>query len=91
MKKFPLCFWNYATFEQIGEDPVKCGLRELSEETGFSASGLVSLGYIYPTPGYDTEKIHIFIAKNLFFYVFGKIKIVFNKLFYKFAVAFNNI
>lgn len=23
MKKFPLCFWNYATFEQIGEDPVK--------------------------------------------------------------------
>lgn len=50
---------------EIGEDPVKCGLRELSEETGFSASGLVSLGYIYPTPGYDTEKIHIFIAKNL--------------------------
>ena len=23
MKKFPLCFWNYATFEQIGKDPVK--------------------------------------------------------------------
>ena len=50
---------------ESGEDPIKCGLRELSEETGFSASGIVSLGYIYPTPGYDTEKIHIFIAKNL--------------------------
>ena len=23
MKKFPICFWNYATLDQIGENPVK--------------------------------------------------------------------
>ena len=23
MKKFPICFWNYATFDQMGENPVK--------------------------------------------------------------------
>ena len=22
-KKFPLCFWNYANFDQLGDDPVK--------------------------------------------------------------------
>ncbi len=48
-----------------GEDPKECGKRELTEETGYVAESLESLGILYPTPAYDTEIIHIFYAKNL--------------------------
>ncbi len=48
-----------------GEDPKECGARELTEETGYIADELDSLGLLYPTPAYDTEKIYIFYAKGL--------------------------
>ena len=48
-----------------GEDHYACAVRELSEETGFSADNLVYLGYFYPTPAYDTEKIHVYLATGL--------------------------
>ena len=48
-----------------GEDHFACAVRELSEETGFSADNYVYLGYFYPTPAYDTEKIHVYLATGL--------------------------
>ena len=48
-----------------GEEPIDCAIRELSEETGCTAERAVSLGHIYPTPGYCSEVIHIFLATGL--------------------------
>lgn len=48
-----------------GEDHYSCAVRELSEETGFTADNLQYLGYFYPTPAYDTEKIHVYMATGL--------------------------
>ena len=50
---------------ELDEDHFDCAVRELSEETGFSAQNLKYLGFIYPTPAYDTEKIHIYLATGL--------------------------
>ena len=47
-----------------GESDLACGMRELEEETGLSASGLVSLGKIYPSPGYTDEVISVFCAND---------------------------
>lgn len=48
-----------------GEDPLACAARELEEETGYRAAVFEPLITIYPSPGYTTEVIHIFIARNL--------------------------
>ena len=48
-----------------GEDPVTCGMRELEEETGLVAKALLHLGEYFPTPGYCSEKINIFLAQEL--------------------------
>jgi len=48
-----------------GEDPAACGLRELEEETGYTCGELCSLGQVYPTPGYVTEVLHLYLAKDL--------------------------
>lgn len=47
------------------EDPMLCGARELEEETGYRAGSLEKLGELYPTPAYDTEVIHIYLARDL--------------------------
>lgn len=48
-----------------GEDPKKCAVRELLEETGYEAGRVISLGEILPTPAYDEEVTHIFYADML--------------------------
>jgi ADP-ribose pyrophosphatase len=48
-----------------GEDPLHCAVRELSEETGFTAESFVSLGDFYPSPGYCKERIYIYLATGL--------------------------
>jgi len=48
-----------------GEDLTTCALRELKEETGYSAHKLVSLGSICVTPGYSDERIHLYLARDL--------------------------
>lgn len=48
-----------------GEPPEECARRELKEETGYDAGTLEKLTSIYTTPGFCTEKLHIFIAKDL--------------------------
>jgi len=47
------------------EDPDSCALRELREETGFSATSLKSLGWFYSAPGFCTEKLYAYVASNL--------------------------
>lgn len=47
------------------EDPLVCAKRELTEETGFSASFWDYLGVITPVPGYSDEKINIYLARKL--------------------------
>ncbi|USD66965.1 NUDIX hydrolase [Vibrio sp. SCSIO 43136] len=47
------------------EDPTQCAQRELEEETGYSASELISLGQVTPLAGFCDEIQHLFIAKGL--------------------------
>lgn len=45
-----------------GENPYDAAMREFEEETGNKASHLDSLGVIYPTCGYSSEKIYLYLA-----------------------------
>ena len=47
------------------ESHYECGRRELVEETGFTCSEYIYLGEIYPTPAYNTEIIHVYLARGL--------------------------
>ncbi|KAB2853276.1 MAG: NUDIX hydrolase [Ignavibacterium sp.] len=48
-----------------GEDPLKCAIRELEEETGYKAKEITKVGEIFTAPGYCTEILHIYSAKGL--------------------------
>ncbi len=48
-----------------GEDPEICAIRELEEETSFKAEKLIHLTTMYPAVGFCTEKIYIYLAKDL--------------------------
>ena len=50
-----------------GEDPLVCGKRELKEETGATAENWRSLGRVYPSPGYCSEIIYVYLATGLDF------------------------
>lgn len=47
------------------EKPEVCAARELKEETGFTADKLEKLTAIFTSPGFCTEKLHIFLARGL--------------------------
>ena len=49
------------------EEPLKCGMRELKEETGAEAEKFIFLGELYPTPGYCGEIIWLYAATGLTF------------------------
>lgn len=48
-----------------GESIREAARRELIEETGYEPGELIEIGIYYPTPGYSTENMHFFIARNL--------------------------
>lgn len=48
-----------------GENPAECGRRELREEVGRTCGKYTSLGTLFPTPAYDTEIIHMYLAQKL--------------------------
>jgi len=48
-----------------GEDPLFGAQRELAEETGFAASRWNALGGFFAEPGYCTEYLHLFLARDL--------------------------
>lgn len=50
---------------EYGEDPLKCGVRELEEETGYTSDKLSLLGKLYPTPAYTDEVIYIYYTMDL--------------------------
>ena len=50
---------------EAGEDPFEAAKRELSEECGVTADEFVDLGVLYPTVGYDSEKIYMYAARGL--------------------------
>lgn len=63
----PLGEWLWeipaGTLEE-GEDPLLCAQRELEEETGFTSA---EWSYLFPVclaPGYSSEVIHFFRARN---------------------------
>jgi ADP-ribose pyrophosphatase len=48
-----------------GESPEICAMREIVEEAGVRAARLHPLGWIFTTPGFTDEKIHLFAATGL--------------------------
>ena len=48
-----------------GEDPREAALRELSEETGYTCDELIDLGTAFSSPGFCTEKLHLYLALGL--------------------------
>jgi len=50
---------------EINEAPYQCAMRELTEETGFACKELTKIFESYIAPGYSTEKIHFYLAKEL--------------------------
>ena len=49
-----------------GESPLECAQRELAEEIGKSAGDWRELKTFYASPGFATEKIHLFLATELY-------------------------
>lgn len=48
-----------------GESPETAAMRELKEETGYTADSLIPLGSYYTSPGFADEIIYIYAAENL--------------------------
>lgn len=47
------------------ENPFEAAKRELAEECGLTADHFEDLGVVYPTVGYDSEKIYLWAATGL--------------------------
>lgn len=50
-----------------GEDHAECGRRELLEETGCTCDEYIYMGEMLPTPAYNTEITHMYLARGLHF------------------------
>ena len=50
---------------EIGESPKECAIRELKEETGYSAKNLKLLHKFFTSAGFSNQKIYIFLATGL--------------------------
>ena len=48
-----------------GEDPAVCAAREIREETGFAADKIEKIGDFYLAPGYSTDFMHVYLARDL--------------------------
>ena len=48
-----------------GEDPTQAALRELKEETGYSAGKIIRLPSAFSSIGYSTEVLHFYFARDL--------------------------
>jgi 8-oxo-dGTP pyrophosphatase MutT (NUDIX family) len=53
------------TFDPQEESAESAALRELQEETGYRATHLTRLATLYDNPVKETNKIHLFLAKNV--------------------------
>lgn len=50
---------------EAGEAPERCAQREVMEETGYLPRRLVSLGWVWTTPGFTDEVIRLYLARDL--------------------------
>lgn len=50
---------------EAGEDPLDAARRELEEETGHRARGWELARTFYPAPGFCSEELHLFLARDL--------------------------
>ena len=48
-----------------GEKPIDTAYREIVEETGYEAKKMTKLISFFPSVGYNTEEIHVFVASGL--------------------------
>jgi len=48
-----------------GEKPLEAAKRELAEETGYTAKKWKKLAAYWPSPGFLSEKMHLFLATDL--------------------------
>jgi len=48
-----------------GEEPRACAMREVEEEVGYRPGRLQPLGWVYTTPGFTDERIHLWTAHDL--------------------------
>lgn len=53
------------TLDRDGETELECARRELAEEAELAAAEWTELAKIYPSPGYISELVTIFIATDL--------------------------
>lgn len=53
------------TFDPQVEIAQVAALRELEEETGYTATALTPLSTLYDNPVKDTNRIHLFLAQNV--------------------------
>ncbi len=49
-----------------GEDPLECAKREIQEETGMGAREFIPLGDMFLAPGYASEHMYLYLARDLF-------------------------
>lgn len=48
-----------------GEEPLACAIRELEEETGYTAQKMELLSSFYTSPGFADELLHVYVATGL--------------------------
>ncbi len=52
---------------EVGEDPLICAKRELTEETGFKAQGWQEMARFYSAPGFCNELLYLYKASSIEF------------------------
>ncbi|RDY24829.1 NUDIX hydrolase [Romboutsia maritimum] len=50
---------------EIGENPKDCAMRELKEETGYTAQNMKLIHKFFTSAGFSNEKIYIYLATGL--------------------------
>lgn len=49
----------------VGETPMQAAVRELKEETGYTAGNVKHLLSFYPSVGYSQEQLHLYLCTDL--------------------------